>query len=126
MANRTRAHKNLGDSTERVAALYLEEQGCRIIGRNVRIRQGEIDLIAQDAGGLAFIEVKARRGTAFGTPEEAITPRKQIRMVALAEAFLSRQPEFEGHPWRIDVIAIQLDRSGKVIRINHIKNAVQL
>jgi putative endonuclease len=122
----TRSRKNLGDSAERVAALYLEERGFTIIAHNVRTRAGEIDLIAQDAEGLAFIEVKARRGTAYGAPEEAITPRKQIRMVALAEAFLARQTEFAGRPWRIDVVAIQLDRAGKIVRMNHIKNAVQL
>jgi putative endonuclease len=121
-----RSRKNLGDSAERVAALYLEERGCKIIARNVRTRAGEIDLIAQDAEGLAFIEVKARRGTAYGAPEEAITPRKQIRLVNLAEAFMARQPEFAARPWRIDVVAIQLDRAGTVVRINHIKNAVQL
>lgn len=122
----TRARKNFGDSAERVAALYLEERGCRILARNFRTRLGEIDLIAMDAGELAFVEVKARRGAAYGAPEEAITPRKQIRMVNLAEAFMAQQKEFAAHSWRIDVVAIELDRAGKVVRINHIKNAVQL
>jgi putative endonuclease len=122
----SRSRKNLGDSAERVAALYLEGKGCTIIARNVRIRAGEIDLVVRDAEGLAFVEVKARRGSAYGAPEEAITPRKQIRLVNLAEEFMARQPEFSGHPWRIDVVAIQLDRAGKVTRISHIKNAVQL
>jgi putative endonuclease len=126
MSLSTRSRKNLGDSAERVAALYLQEHGCKILARNVRTRGGEIDLVAQDEEGMAFIEVKARRGTAYGAPEEAITPRKQIRLVNLAEAFMAQQPEFAGQPWRIDVVAIQLDRAGKVMRINHIKNAVQL
>ncbi len=122
----SRARKNLGDSTERVAALYLEQHGCKILARNVRTRAGEIDIIAQEGEEIAFVEVKARRGTTYGTPEEAITPRKQIRLVSLAEAFMSQQPEFAGWAWRIDVVAIQLDRAGKVERINHIKHAVQL
>jgi putative endonuclease len=122
----TRSRKNFGDSAERVAAMHLEKRGCKIIARNVRTRAGEIDLITQDPEGLAFVEVKARRGTTFGAPEEAITPRKQIRMVALAEAFMARRPEFAGLAWRIDVVAIQLDHAGRVVRINHIKNAVQL
>lgn len=126
MSLKSRSRKNFGDSAERVAALYLEEHGCQVIARNVRTRKGEIDLIAMDAEGLAFVEVKARRGTAYGDPEEAITPRKQIRLVALAEEFVARQPEFAGHPWRIDVVAILLDRTGKVVRLNHIKNAVTL
>jgi putative endonuclease len=126
MGLNSRSRKNLGDSAERVAALYLEQRGCKILARNFRMRMGEIDLIAQDAEGLAFIEVKARRGTAHGAPEEAITPRKQIRLVRLAEAFMAQQAEFAGRPWRVDLVAIQLDRAGKVMRINHIKNAVTL
>ena len=126
MSLSTRSRKNFGDSSERVAALYLETHGCTILARNFRTCAGEIDLIARDAEALVFVEVKARRGTAYGAPEEAITPRKQIRLVELAEEFMARQPEFAGHPWRIDLVAIQLDRAGKVVRINHIKNAVQL
>ncbi len=122
----SRSRKNLGDSAERTAALYLKERGFQILAQNVRIRDGEIDLVAQDADGLAFVEVKARRGPAFGPPEEAITPRKQIQLVRLADALVARTPAFAGKPWRIDVVAIQLDRTGKVVRINHIKNAVQL
>jgi putative endonuclease len=122
----SRARKNLGDSAERVAALYLEQHGCNILARNVRTRTGEIDLIAVEGEEIAFVEVKARRGLAYGAPEEAITPRKQIRLANLAEAFMAHQPEFAGRPWRIDVVAIELDRSGKVVRINHIKHAVQL
>lgn len=122
----TRARKNFGDSAERVAALYLEQRGCKILARNFRTRLGEIDLIVMDADELAFIEVKARRGRTHGLPEEAITPRKQIRMVNLADAFMAQHAEFAGRPWRIDVVAIELDRGGRVVRINHIKNAVQM
>lgn len=126
MRPNSRSRKNLGDSAERVAALYLQERGCQILARNVRTRSGEIDLVAQDADGLAFVEVKARRGGLYGAPEEAITPRKQLQLVRLGEAFIAQQPEFAGRPWRIDVVAIQLDLDGKVERINHIKNAVSL
>ncbi len=99
----SRARKNLGDSTERVAALYLEQHGLKILARNVRTRAGEIDIIAQDGEELAFVEVKARRGTAYGAPEEAITPRKQLQLVKLADAFMAQQEAFAGRPWRIDV-----------------------
>ncbi len=121
----TRARKNLGDSTERVAALYLEQHGYRILARNVRTRAGEIDIVAEDTQSLAFVEVKARRGTKFGAPEEALTPRKQIKLGELAENFVAQQPEFTSRTWRIDLIAIQLDSTGKVESIRLIKNAVQ-
>lgn len=122
----SRARKNLGDSTERLAALHLEQQGYRILARNVRLRTGELDLVAEDREGLAIVEVKARRGDAMGAPEEAITPRKQIQLVRLAEEFLAHQPALAGRPWRIDVVAIQLDRGGRIEYIHLIKNAVQL
>jgi putative endonuclease len=126
MTLNSRARKNFGNSAERVAALYLEQRGYKILARNVRTRAGEIDLIAADGAELAFVEVKARRGTAYGAPEEAITPRKQIQLVNLADAFMAQQSEFAGRAWRIDVVAIQLDRAGKIVRLNHIKNAVTL
>ncbi len=126
MSFTSRARKNLGDSAERVAALYLEQHGYSILARNVRTRAGEIDLVAKDAHGLAFVEVKARRGAAYGRPEEAVTPRKQIQLVNLADAFLAEQPEFAGSPWRIDVVAVELDRAGKIVRVELFKYAVQV
>jgi len=122
----TRARKNFGDSAERVAALYLEQRGYNILARNVRTRAGEIDIVAEDADGLAFVEVKARRGTTHGAPEEAITPRKQLQLVNLADAFMAEQAAFTGKAWRIDVVVMELDRAGKVARIELIRNAVQL
>ncbi len=122
----TRSRKNFGDSAERLAALYLEEHGCRILARNIRTRYGEIDLLAEEGQVLAFVEVKARRGTTYGTPEEAITPRKQIRLLRLADAFMAGRAEFAGRPWRIDVVAIELDHAGRVVRVNHIQNAVSM
>ncbi len=121
-----RARKNLGDSTERLAALYLQERGYRILAQKVRFRSGELDLVAEDRDGLAFVEVKARRGKRLGAPEEAITPRKQLQLVRLAEEFLAYQPGLADRPWRIDVVAVQLDLKGKVEYIHLIRNAVQL
>ncbi|MBI3913277.1 MAG: YraN family protein [Chloroflexi bacterium] len=122
----TRARKNLGESGERVAALFLEQRGYKIIARNFRTRTGEMDLIAQDADGLAFIEVRARRAGASMTPEESIaTPRKRTRLFAVAQEFLSAQPEFADAAWRIDLVAIELDRAGRVVRMEVVKNAVE-
>lgn len=126
MAANTRARENFGASAERVAALHLEAHGYRILARNVRTRAGEIDLIAEDADGLAFVEVKARRGRAYGPPEEALTARKQLQLVKLAEGFIAAHPGYADRTWRIDVVAIELDRSGKLVRIELVKNAVQL
>jgi putative endonuclease len=121
-----RERKNFGDSAERVAALHLELHGYRILARNVRTRYGEIDLVAEDADGLAFVEVKARRGRGYGAPEEAITPRKQLKLVQLADSFIAEHEVFADKAWRIDVVAIELDRMGKLVRIEVLKNAVQM
>lgn len=125
MTENPRARKNLGDSTERLAALYLEQRGYRLIAHNVRTRYGEIDLIAEDADGLAFIEVKARRGRGHGAPEEALTPRKQLKLVQLGDAFVAQHPIYADRAWRIDLVAVELDRAGKLVRIELIRNAVQ-
>jgi len=121
----SRARKNLGDSGERVAALFLEQHGYRILTRNFRTRLGEMDLIAQDADGLAFIEVRTRRGTAAGAPEESLTPRKRVRLFVVAQQFLQEHPEYAECPWRIDLVAIELNRAGRLTRIDVIKGAVE-
>ncbi len=121
----SRARKNLGDSGERVAALFLEQRGYKILERNFRTRGGEIDLIAEDADGLAFVEVRTRRGDLAGAPEESLTPRKRARLIAMAVEFLSRHAEWAERPWRIDFVAIELEQNGKVKRIEVIKSAVE-
>jgi len=123
----TRARKNLGDSGERVAALFLEQHGYTILARNWRspTRVGEMDLIAQDADGLAFIEVRTRRGDAMGTPEESLTPRKRERLIEIAQEFMQAHDEYADYTWRIDLVAIEIDRAGKIARMQVIKSAVE-
>jgi putative endonuclease len=60
----------LGAQGEAIAAAHLEAQGLHITDRNYRSRYGEIDLVAEEGDTLVFVEVKARRATAYGTPEE--------------------------------------------------------
>lgn len=121
----SRARKNLGESGERVAALFLAQRGYTILARNFRTRGGEIDLVARDAEGLAFVEVRARRGEARGTPEESLTPRKRARLLAVAQEFLQAHPEYAECAWRVDLVALELDRAGRVARLEVIKNAVE-
>ena len=122
----SRARKNFGDSGERVAALSLAQRGYKIIARNFRTRTGEMDLIAEDADGLAFVEVRARRGDARSvTPEESLTPRKRQRLLAVAQEFLAAHPEFADHAWRIDVVALEVDRAGRIARLDVLKGIVE-
>ncbi len=121
----TRARKNLGDSGERVAAMFLEQRSYKIIARNFRTRVGEMDLIAEDADGLAFVEVRTRRGDTLGAPEESLTPRKRARLLTVAQEFLQAHEEYANHAWRVDLVAIELDRAGRVARMDVIKGAVE-
>jgi putative endonuclease len=115
--------KKLGAWGEKVAATKLEADGYRIVARNWRCQQGEIDLITQAGDGLlAFVEVKTRRGRSMGTPEEGLTPHKSRKLIQLAQIYLGEHDL--DVDWRIDLVAVELDKSGKLLRCEHIPNAV--
>ncbi|MDP2919472.1 MAG: YraN family protein [Dehalococcoidia bacterium] len=116
--------KATGALGERLAANFLNQHGYRIIENNFRCREGEIDIIAVKNDCLVFVEVRAKRSRLFGTPEESITATKKKHLRAAAERY--RQAH-NGLPteWRIDVVAVELDRSGKVQRLEIIENAVE-
>ncbi len=121
----TRAKKNLGDSGERVAALYLKQRGYTIVERGFRTRAGEIDLVAQDADGLAFVEVRTRRGNASGSPEESLTAHKRQKLLDVSNQYIASHPQFGDCAWRIDFVAIELDSSGRITRMDLVKGAVE-
>ncbi len=118
------ARQGLGRTGERLAAEELIRQGYRIIERNFRCQYGEIDLIAEDASDLVFVEVKTRRGNAYGLPEEAVTLRKQQKLVQVATHYLDLRVCSE-RSWRIDVVAVQLSASGRFEEIRVYQHAVQ-
>lgn len=93
-----------GLSAEASAAEYLERLGYRILARRFKARCGEIDLIAQCGSLVAFVEVKARGN--IDDAAYAVTPRQQSRIVAAAEAWLSRHPEHAMSELRFDAILI--------------------
>jgi putative endonuclease len=114
--------KKLGQWGESVAAHHLEAKGYQIIARNWRCQQGEIDLVAQTGEELVFVEVKTRRGRAHGAPEEALTPHKSRKLLQLGEIYAAENAL--DADWRIDLVAVELDKSGKLLRCEHIPNAV--
>jgi putative endonuclease len=117
-----------GRAGEALAATYLEERGFRVMDRNYRFERSEVDIVCflpapryEDGGELVFVEVKTRRGTGFGLPEEAVGADKQRHLVKAARAWLHER-RMEGTPCRFDVVSILL-RNGAEPEIHHIENA---
>lgn len=102
----------LGRRGEQLAADYLTARGYRVIGRNWRCRDGEIDVIAEHGGETVFVEVKTRSSTDFGHPFEAITLGKMARMRRLAAAWCAATDSGTRRRIRIDAIAIIAPRDG--------------
>ncbi|GAF76511.1 unnamed protein product, partial [marine sediment metagenome] len=91
--------------------------------RNFRCREGEIDIIAEKDGCLAFVEVKTRRGSSMGGAAESVTPDKATRMVQAAEAYSQDRADLPPDR-RIDVVTVELSPRGRLLRVEHIENAV--
>lgn len=99
---------SIGQSGEHRAALYLEENGVRIVARNYRTRRGELDIIADDDGTLCFVEVRLRGDSSFGSPLETVGPQKQKKLIYAAMEYLARHSKSTSkHPCRFDVISIE-------------------
>jgi len=113
----------LGSIAEEEAAKFLKKKGYRIIARNYRNRLGEIDIIAYEGKTLTFIEVKARRNTRFGLPEEAISDSKKRHISKAALVFLKEKGLFNQKA-RFDVLSITYLQEAPRIRL--IKNAFEL
>jgi putative endonuclease len=116
--------QQLGRFGEAAAAAHILRQGGAIIARNWRCPGGELDLVAQLGGQLVFVEVRTRRASAVA-PEESITPVKARRLIGLAHSYLSAGAFPADTPWRIDVIAVVLDSSGRITRLSQIESAVE-
>jgi putative endonuclease len=115
--------RDIGALGEKIAAEYLTGLGYMIRERNFRLREGEIDIIAEKDEFLVFIEVRTRTSTSYGTPEESVTAQKKERLIALAEAYIEDREDLPSS-WRIDVVAIELGPKRKVARLEIIENAI--
>src|SRR6266480_2000362 len=104
----TASRLDLGRTGESAALATYEARGYRLVARNWRCRLGEVDLVVRRGGLLAFCEVKARRGSRFGAPFEAVHGSKQRKLRKLAEVFLG---SFEGpvSEVRFDVASVTVD-----------------
>jgi putative endonuclease len=97
--------QTFGKSGEDRAADELERRGYAITARRYRTKHGEIDIVARDGETTVFVEVKARTNDEFGTAAEAVTRRKQRRLVSMAVDYIARL-RLGDVPCRFDVVAI--------------------
>ncbi|BCW94648.1 MAG: YraN family protein [Fimbriimonadales bacterium] len=107
----------LGRAGESQAARFLQAQGYTILARNWRIREGELDIVAQEGDTLAFVEVKTRRSHACGAGEESVDARKQQRLGMLAERFLAARPDLVFRQCRFDVVVVDYTQRPAQIRL---------
>ena len=119
----TNARQRFGQAAEAQAQAYLVRRGYRLLAVNQRVGRGELDIIARHGRALVFVEVKARRSTMCGTPEDAVTVRKQRQIARLAELWMCSRP------WalvgvgevRFDIVAI--DATQVPPRVRHLRAA---
>ena len=112
--------KIIGGSGEDIAAEYLEEKGYKIINRNLKVRYGEIDILAEDNDMIVLVEVKTKTIFKQGTPEEMVDYFKKKKLLLLSRAICQQYPD---RTVRIDVVAVDLTEIHP--KINHIINAIE-
>ena len=113
----TRLRQDTGIKGEQIALSFLLGLGYVLVARNWRCRSGEIDLIMMDGSIMVFVEVKARHGTGYGLPQEAVGGRKQMKIRRLAQYYLMLANRSE-QDLRFDVVAITFSASQKPLIVH--------
>ena len=118
---RIELRREMGRRAETRAADYLQQKGYTIVDRNYYTRYGELDIICEQGDTIVFVEVRSKRSSAFGTPEESITSAKIARLRKTALSWLAEK----GTRWypnlRFDVVTIRKEVGNTII--NHIEGA---
>lgn len=111
-------HLKKGALGEEVACGYLSDLRWPILARNVRLKRGELDIIAKDCDELVVVEVRYRSVGLVMPPEESVGPRKLRKLVLAGSAYVEKI-RWEGF-WRIDLIAIT-ELNGK-LSLEHLRD----
>src|SRR5262245_24652546 len=117
------ARQAFGELGERIAERWLRRAGWRVLQRRFRSGHRDIDLVVERDGTVAFVEVKARRGSRFGQPVEAVNWRKQKELCKSARVWIDRHgraPE----EYRFDVIGVLMENER--VRIRHVPDAFRV
>ncbi len=102
------SRKEIGQEGEKLALQWLKKQGYKVLERNWRTRSGEVDLIAEKAKSLFFIEVKFRQNKSYGSAWETIHAAKQKRLVKASLNFLQKKQLFSSE---IKMAALIIERN---------------
>lgn len=105
-----------GDAAELAALRHLEASGCRLIARNARYPEGELDLIVRERDAVVFVEVRMRRSASFGGAAASVDVLKQKRLARAAQHWLKQH---HGERWpacRFDVVCVAADGTMEWIR----------
>jgi putative endonuclease len=112
------AHLLRGESSEALARRFMTDAGLKLVAKNFRCKQGELDLIMMDGQTLVVVEVRFRKSDRFGGAASSVTKSKQARIIAATQVYLSSQKT--DRPIRFDVVALAGNGN-----IHWIKNAFQ-
>ncbi len=116
----TTLRQSLGDAGERDAETFLLKRKLKLVERNYRCRGGEIDLVMTDPNPadadevLVFVEVRLRGRGARVSGLDSIDAAKRSRLATAARHFLMSRPEWQNHPCRFDVIAMDTSNDGLI------------
>lgn len=115
-------NQQTGQQGETLATTYLQQHGYEIIQRNWHCPQGELDIVARQGATLVFVEVRTRRASTSENAFASISMTKRQRLVAAIYAYLQAN-ELDDADWRVDVIAIALQKQ-KPPLIEHLEDAL--
>ncbi len=99
---------------------FLRAAGWRIVSHRFRLGRFEVDIIARKGAVVVFVEVKTRRGSAFGSPLEAVTWSKKREIVRVARGWMDRFGQLDD-VYRFDVIGVTMSKTG--VRVRHVEDA---
>lgn len=116
----TKSRQHIGKWGEETVAAYLVERGYEVIARNARTPYGEIDIITKQGDTTIFVEVKTLTSSRNFFPEQNVTARKRIHMLACAEHYAA---ENAIDHWQIDVVSVEGKEGGEP-KITHFENAI--
>ncbi len=100
--------RKIGFDKEKEAGKFLKKNGFKILDKNYRTPYGEIDIVAKEKKVLVFVEVKYRKTSLFGTPQEAVNFKKQQKIIKSAIIYMKEKNI--SRDYRFDIVSICADK----------------